>query len=362
MTRAPHSVLVVATRRIGDVLLTTPLIRSLRRAYPFAAIDALVFAGKGSVLEGNPDCSSVIEIAERPSRREYVVLLRRIFRRYDLAVATQQSDRSHVYAWLAAPRRVGLVPDMTWSSLWKRVSCFAYEPLDDVNTHTVVQNLRLADRLGIPRLYEVVPPNARKEGILKDKDEKAYAVVHPAALFAYKSWTLDGWKGLIAWLRGEGLKVVLSGGPSAEERAYCAALAGDPEVLDVSGQLSLGELAERIRGARLYIGPDTSVTHLAAACGTPTLAIFGPSNPVKWGPWPAGASDDPSPWRMLGRPWQRKGNVILLQGVQPPDLGSCLPCRLEGCERHVRSASRCLTEMPLEPVIAAAGELLGARR
>lgn len=356
MATTPASILVVATRRIGDVLLTTPLIRSLRRAYPSAVVDVLVFAGNGGVLEGNPDCNAVIEVAERPGRRQYLRLVRRIFRRYDLAIATQQSDRSHVYAWLAGRRRVGVVPDMRWSSLWKRVSCHAYEVLDDLNTHTVVQNLRLADRLGVRRHYEVVPPAIGKAQT--PMSERPYAVVHPAALFAYKSWTPQGWKGLIVWLRAQGLQIVLSGGPAAEERAYCAALASEPGVVDRSGKLSFAELAELIKGARLYVGPDTSVTHVAAACGTPTLAILGPSNAVKWGPWPAGATDDPSPWRVLGRPWQRKGNVIVLQGVQPPELGNCLPCRLEGCERHIRSASRCLTEMPLDPVTTAARALL----
>jgi heptosyltransferase-3 len=87
--------------------------------------------------------------------------------------------------------------------------------------------------------------------------------------------------------------------------------------------------------------------------------VFGPTNPVKWGPWPAGFSGG-NPYQRRGRPWQRVGNVILLQGVQPADLGRCLPCHLEGCERHIRSFSRCLTEMPLDPVTAAARELLGA--
>ena len=356
MISAPRSVLVVATRRIGDVLLTTPLIRSLRRAYPAARIDALVFAGKGAVLEGNPDCDSVVEVPERPGWREHARLLRRVYRRYDLALATQQSDRSHLYAWLAARRRVGIVPDMAWSSAWKRLSCAAYELLDDVNTHTVVQNLRLADRLGVARQYEVVAPSAAR-GI---DVAGPYAVVHPVAMFAYKSWTREGWRDLIAWLGSEGLKVVLTGGPSAEERAYCAALAAKPDVVDMSGKLSFGKLAGLLRGCRLYVGPDTSITHLAAACGAPTLALFGPSNPVKWGPWPAGATDDPSPWRMLARPWQRRANVILLQGAQPVDLGRCVPCRLEGCERHVASKSRCLTEMPFDPVRAAATALLSS--
>jgi heptosyltransferase-3 len=85
--------------------------------------------------------------------------------------------------------------------------------------------------------------------------------------------------------------------------------------------------------------------------------LFGPTNPVKWGPWPAGFSGS-NPYQRRARPWQRVGNVILLQGVQPADLGRCVPCHLEGCERHIRSFSRCLTEMPLDPVSAAATELL----
>jgi heptosyltransferase-3 len=355
VTEQPHAILLVATRRIGDVVLATTMLRSLRRAWPAATIDVLVHAGTERALEGNPDCNSVIAVAERPGRSGHLRLLRRVLRRYDLAVASQQSDRSHLYAWLAARRRVGLVPDLRWSSFWKRVSCSDYELLDDMHTHTVVQNLRLADRLGIARCYEVVPPSA---GASAPTLAGPYAVLHPVPKFEYKRWTRQGWVGLIDWLRGRGLGVVLTSGPDEAERGYCAALAGAPGVTNLGGQLAFGALADVIRRARLFVGPDTSVTHLAAACGTPTLAIYGPSNPVKWGPWPAHCTMDPSPWRMLGRPWQRQGNVILLQGVQPADLGNCLPCREEGCERHTGSRSRCLTEMPLDPVLAAATELL----
>lgn len=350
-----RSILLVATRRIGDVLLATPLLRSLRRAWPQATIDVLVYAGTERVLEGNPDCSGVVAVAQRPGLAEHLRLLRRIWRRYDLAVASQQSDRSHLYAWCAGRRRVGLVPDASASSAWKRASCADYEILDDVNTHTVVQNLRLADRLGIARCYEVVAPAG---GAAPAAPDGPYAVLHPVPKFEYKRWTQRGWADLIAWLRSRGLGVVLTSGPEEAERAYCAALSGAPGVTNLGGQLTFAALAGLLRGARLYAGPDTSVTHLAAACGIPTLALYGPSNPVKWGPWPVGCADEPSPWRMLGRPWQRRHNVLLLQGVQPADLGNCVPCRLEGCERHVGSKSRCLTELPPGSVIAAAEALL----
>jgi heptosyltransferase-3 len=347
-------ILLIVLRRLGDVLLATPLLRSLRRAYPDAAIDVMVYAGQEGMLEGNPDCNEVIAVAPYPGAAGYAALVRQRWRRYDLALTTQTSDRSHLYAFLFARRRVGLVPDLGWSSAWKRASCSAYAVLDDVDTHTVVQNLVLADLLGIARQPEVVPPRAEFEHALS-----SYAVLHPYPKFNYKQWTPEGWRDLIRWLRREGLQVVLSGGPDPQEVAYNAALAPG-EVVDMTGKLTLGALPALYRKARLFIGTDTSATHLAAACGTPTLALFGPTNPVKWGPWPA--RDQPvnekSPYRRLGRPWQRAGNVILLQGVQPIDLGSCLPCHREGCERHVGSFSRCLTEMPLDPVRAAARELL----
>jgi lipopolysaccharide heptosyltransferase III len=346
-------IVLLVLRRLGDVLLATPLMRSLRRAYPDATIDALVYAGQEAMLEGNPDCNAVIGVEPYPDRAAYVQLVRRMGRRYDLALTTQANDRSHVYAWLFARRRVGLVPDMRWSSAWKRVSCSAYAVLDDVSTHTVVQNLVLADLLGIPRHYEVVPPQTKK---LPDLPNEPYAVLHPYPKFNYKQWTPEGWKSLIAWLRGQGLRVVLSGGPDPKEKAYSAALAS-AGVVNLTGKLPLAALSALYRKARLFVGPDTSTTHIAAACGVPTLALFGPTNPVKWGPWPAGYAG-PNPYQRRGRPWQRAGNVILLQGVQPADLGRCVPCHLEGCERRITSFSRCLTEMPLDPVTAAAEQLL----
>ena len=348
------SILLLVLRRLGDVLLATPLLRSLRGAYPDATIDVMVYAGHEGILEGNPDCSSVIPVDPYPDRGAYVRLVRRLWRRYDLALTTQTSDRSHLYAFLFARRRVGLIPDLRWSSFWKRASCSRYAVLDDVNTHTVIQNLVLADLLGIRRIFDVVPPTADQLATGLEN----YVVLHPYPKFNYKQWTREGWTSLIDWLRGQGLRVVLTGGPDPEEKAYNAALVPKGEALDLTGKLSLGALAALYRKARLYVGPDTSTTHIAAACGVPTLALFGPTNPVKWGPWPAKyvLEGKSSPYERRGS--QRVGNVLLLQGVQPVDLGRCVPCHLEGCERHIRSYSRCLTEMPLDPVRSAALELL----
>jgi heptosyltransferase-3 len=108
-----------------------------------------------------------------------------------------------------------------------------------------------------------------------------------------------------------------------------------------------------IRAARVYIGPDTAVTHLAAATGTPTVALYGPTDPRVWGPWPAGGLD--TPWAAAGTV-ERRGNVWLVQNPLP-----CLPCQLEGCDRRLDSHSQCLDELPAAQVIAAVDEALAVR-
>ena len=166
-------------------------------------------------------------------------------------------------------------------------------------------------------------------------------------MFRYKAWTTEGWRAVVAHLTGtHGLRVLVTGGPGEGDRRLAeAVVAGVPPALPqavvmAAGRLSFAELALVLEAAAVYVGPDTSVTHLAAACGTPTLALFGPSHPVAWAPWPArGSGDGRSPWVMKA-PVQRSGNVTLLQGE-----GDCVPCLQEGCERRLDSPSRCLDEL-----------------
>jgi heptosyltransferase-3 len=99
-------VLVVTLRRIGDVLLTTPLIRSLRRAWPEATIDALVFADTAGILAGNPDLDDIVTIPPQPSTAQTLRLGAWLFRDYDLAVSTQSGDRPTGFA-IAAGRARG---------------------------------------------------------------------------------------------------------------------------------------------------------------------------------------------------------------------------------------------------------------
>jgi heptosyltransferase-3 len=107
--------------------------------------------------------------------------------------------------------------------------------------------------------------------------------------------------------------------------------------------------------AQVYVGPDTSITHLAAASGCPTVALYGPTDPRLWGPVPASGLDPMWAAAPAAGTIQRRGNVWLVQNPLP-----CLPCQNEGCERHILSFSRCLDELPPAQVMCAvtAGEVL----
>src|SRR5262245_19864577 len=110
----PRSVLLVVTRRIGDVLLATPLIRSLKAAWPPTAVDALVFAGTEGVLAANSDLRSILTVPERPGLLSHLRFMLRIARRYDVALSLLNSSRPTLYALAAGRRSIGLqAPDGT---------------------------------------------------------------------------------------------------------------------------------------------------------------------------------------------------------------------------------------------------------
>jgi lipopolysaccharide heptosyltransferase III len=339
-------ILVVSLRRIGDVLLTTPLIRSLKRAWPDASIDVLVFEGTAGILAGNPDIAGVIVMPQRPGFGATMKLLAQLWKRYDLAVSTQAGDRPTLFALIGGRTHVG-VTDAKGPRVGGALKRFLLHRsiAAGENIHRVEQMLHLADAIGVARVPELVcPAGAEPQGI--DAGD-AYAVIHAAPMFRYKEWTREGWRGLAAGLRQRGLAVVAIGGPGNAERKYLEQVWQD--IIPVH-QLQWPQTVALLKGARLYVGPDTSVTHLAAAAGCPTVALFGPMDPRVWGPWPVGG---------LSQPWaasatiQNHGNVWIVQNPLP-----CLPCTFEGCERRIDSYSACLDELKPQQVLAAVDRAL----
>ena len=359
--RPPSKILVIMTRRIGDVLLTSPLIGSLKSAWPNSKIDVLVLENTRDILSRHPDIHQIISTPIRASKLTATKWLLSLWRRYDLAISALPSDRATLYAGIAGKYSIGLVENQP-SQNWKKILLNEWVAFDDIKTHTVSMALQLASQLGLGLQYAFKlrwtnHDSSKVDELLLNHSiapNQSYAVLHMYPKFAYKMWSTDAWVDLITWLNQKNIQVILTGSSDPDEMLYIKKVMTDlpANAINVAGKLNFAQTAYLLNKARLFVGPDTVVTHLAAAVGTPSIAIFGPSNPVKWGPWPIGYQAKTSPWKMI-EPTQRVGNVLLIQG-----LGDCVPCLQEGCNRNINSHSQCLDELSASRVIAAAQSML----
>src|SRR5262249_20737693 len=143
-------------------------------------------------------------------------------------------------------------------------------------------------------------------------------------------------------------------GPAQAERDYLDRVWRDaePPVQRLDGRLDWPQLTALIAGAQVYVGTDTSMTHLAAGSGCPTVAPYGPTSPRLIGPWPVGGLD--RPWAAAGT-IQRRGNVWVVQNPLP-----CLPCEKLGCEGHLESRAQCLDELSTRQVLIAVDQALAS--
>ena len=347
-------VLVIVMRRLGDVFLTTPLLRTLRKGLPDATIDVLVFHGTQGILQGNPDINSIITLPQRPSTRELLALMYYLRRRYEIAISTQTGDRPTLLAYVAGRCRIGLAPPEGKSGAWWKRRVLDLPVTADPDNHRVPELLRLTESLGIVSQPDLVcAANSSSTTVIRSiVPSERYAVLHANPMYRFRRWTDDGWRSLAHALADRGLSVVATGGSDSAERAYLDSLWApiDPPVYRVDGRLDWPELQALISGAAVYVGPDTSMTHVAAGTGCPTVALYGPASPHRIGPWALGGLAEP--WAPAGR-IQRRGNVWVVQNPLP-----CLPCEKLGCEGHYESPSRCLNELTVAQVLEAVDQAL----
>ncbi|MBI5279203.1 MAG: glycosyltransferase family 9 protein [Burkholderiales bacterium] len=354
-----RSVLVVVTRQIGDVLLTTPLVHEARKLWPGAAIDVLGFDGTLGMLSGNPDVRQLLGIPHGESLLDKLKLIRRLWRRYDLALVADPGDRAHLLGLVAAPRRTGILPAQSSSNWWKRlVLSHAVRAAGDLGgQHVITEKLGLLAPWQPPgqdfdtRL--VAPLGEPLPLALRERLAHGYVVMHTPSMFPYKQWPLAHFRELAARLAAAGRQVVLTGGPADNDRACVAGMEGAAadDLLVDAGLLNFNQLTTLLQGAALYVGPDTSVSHLAAACGTQVLVIFGPTNPQRWAPWPSRSTQVVKFERRA--PSQSVGRVTILQSSLP-----CVPCGKAGCEDRRQSRADCLPDIKPERVAQAALALL----
>lgn len=344
--------LVIKLRHHGDVLLTTPVFSALKHAAPQCEIDALIYAETAPMLAYHPAIAQIHAIDRswkrqgilRQTAAEWRLLTALRSRRYDLVVHLTTHPRG---AWVARLTQV------RWSVAprenrfyWKGSFSHFYPRASDERRHTVESNLDALRRIGIQpaendkRLCLVpgVAADARVDELLAGHNLRKgeFIHLHPTSRWMFKAWTVAGYAKLITALQQRGFPVVMTAAPVDKEIKVAAAIQARCQMppVDLTGQLNLKELGALIARARLFVGVDSAPMHIAAAVGTPTVALFGPSRELEWGPW--------------GVPHR----------VVVSDHHPCRPCGLDGCGGG--KISECLTTIPVERVLTTCTELLGS--
>ena len=333
--------LVVKLRHHGDVLLAAPVLSVLKAHAPAIEVDALVYDDTAPMLAGHPALARLHTVSRRwrslgmleRLRREKALFGELRARRYDLVVHLSEHTRG---AWLArllgARFRVGPI-DGDRGGWWHRSFTHLYPLIR--NRHHVEVNLDALRRIGIqPGTTErkvVFVPGAAAEARVRDLVVEPFIHMHPASRWRFKCWPAERNALLADKLAEEGHRVVMTSAP--DETGFIDEILArmKSQAVNLAGKLSLKELGALTARARLFIGVDSMPMHLAGAMGVPTVALFGPSSEVVWGPWNV------------------EQRVVTT-------THSCRPCGKDGCGGG--KVSECLTLLGVEPVHAAAQELL----
>jgi lipopolysaccharide heptosyltransferase II len=347
-------ILLARLRLIGDVAFTTPLLRALRRRYPDAQLTYLVEPAAAPVVRGNPHLDQLIVAPRRRGvarLRDDAVLARRLRReRFDVAVDLHGGPRSAWLTWASgAPMRIGYtIAGRSW--MYTHVIPRA---ADLTPRHSVLNQWDLLAPLGVgpadpaadpieiasdPQAAAAVERRLRDAGIA----HHPLVVIHVSAGNPFRRWPADSFVALVCDLarRDARRRIVLTSGPSqadaarriaAEARQRLGPLAATVPDL---GEFDLAELLALTARAAVYIGGDSGPLHVAAATGTPIVALFGPTLAGRSMPW-----RDPR--------W-------FAEAVEPTGL-ACRPCHQRAC---VHGDFRCLTGIAPAQVSAAAERAL----
>jgi lipopolysaccharide heptosyltransferase II len=337
-------ILIVRTDRMGDLILSTPVIRSLRQAFPDAYLGMMVDVKHRELVEGNPDLNAVLLFDKTGSEKSVwgtVQFVRKLkAHQFETALILHSTNRVIWITLLAGiRRRIGYARRLSWAL----TDPVPYRKPEG-RRHELEYNLDLLSRLGIPKpswMLYVPVQSAQQEKIavwLKGHGKQTDAplvVLHPGASCPSKRWPADRFAQagdqLIQQL---GAQVVVVTGPDGLEQGQAVAQLMRQPPLTALGTLSLGELAALLKAAQILISNDSGPVHLASAMQTPVVSIFGR--------WSQGLS--PQRWGPTG-PQSR---------VLHKDIG-CRPCLAHECP----VGFRCLEAISVNEVLAAAKNLMG---
>lgn len=291
--------LFVKLKHIGDSLLLTPMIRSVRMAYPQSQIWVVVRKGCEGILAGSPDIDQILTAAapEKTRRRPWdfaaAFKLGATIRaqRFDYAFELGDGDRGRWLTLLSRARhRCANAAGRPLHWWWRRMFT-DFSPYWWYKSHQVEKDFfTVSDCLPKP-LPQPIPKLVFSRNHVRSwppaENLAKFAVLHPGTRWTIKRWQEHRWQELCGRLLERVPAIVLSCGPDPEEVRLCAALSQSApgRILSTSGQTSWAQLAGLLHRAALFVGVDTAAMHLAAACSCPTVALFMNSSPTEWAPW-----------------------------------------------------------------------------
>ena len=283
------NVLVVKLRYIGDVLLTTPFLRALRRGFPDARVTVLVNPGTGEVLRHNPDVDEVLSLPRTgliPQVQCYRELRARGF---DCVVDLTDGDRSAFISFMTGARvRIGFNHENRLRGrLYSRCVEASYDATHVIDYHAMaLPSLGLSMESGKPVLPLSGEDHERAHHVVESwqLDRTRWIMIHPAARYWFKAWPPDRFAALGDAFHERGFQVVLVGSPDERSIGTEILQTARRSMISLIGNTRLLELAALMMRCRLFIGNDAGPMHMAAAVGCPVVALFGPSNPAVWAP------------------------------------------------------------------------------
>jgi lipopolysaccharide heptosyltransferase I len=297
--------LIIKPSSMGDIVQALPVLTALKEAHPEARVSWLVARPFAGILEGHPRVDELLVFDRRrfaligvslPVTGEFAAFLKDLQRReFTLAIDLQGLFRSGLFAMATgAPDRVGFRAARELAPLFytKRVSV----PRPDM--HAVDRYLAVAEHLGLamPKAADHLPVAAEARASARARLAEAglapgepFVVVCGHARWETKQWPPERFARVLNQVRAEaGARAVLIGGAAAVPIGQTIGAAMAERPLDLTDKTTLKELIAVIAEARAMVTNDSGPMHVAAAVGTPVVAIFGPTNPGRTGPYGPG--------------------------------------------------------------------------
>ncbi|HEY8461674.1 MAG TPA: glycosyltransferase family 9 protein [Blastocatellia bacterium] len=339
--------LFIRIRNLGEAVLDTANLRALKRFRPDLRIATLVEATYADLYAADPQIEAIpLPRSEKDRRSSLAARLNviREIRRRDFAavINLHGGPTSAVVTFLSGARhRVGARHFRGGYAYNLRIPP-AEEILGRKDLHTVEYQFGQFKWLGLPGgepepTHLHVAPHFRRSAFSALREagvdpEKPYVALAPTNEFYTKRWAPERFAAIADALIARGFQVVMTGAPTAEQRAQLAETqAAAKSHLPCLSSLSVGELVAVIAGAKLFAGNDSGPAHIAAAVKTPLVALFGPASAVRWGPWRAPSA--------------------LVQNHFP-----CNPCAMYACE--VFDEPECIRSITVDQVMKAIDGLL----